>query len=566
MKRTIYIIISTLLMVNSFASTVNASGQYPTLPDVSETHYIIYESSDNNRIEATFFNISDDSPQYVFVNLPLIFTYGGSDLNTGTKATITLSDNSKLVSAMHYYFDGEQWVYTDSNNYIGTNVSKLIDSDLPYYEVLGKGNSETLQRGYVDGKCLYSKAGSVYVSMSDGIHDFKQLEFEYKFPNGYLEENYVTDIDKFVSGNGLNVIVGFEDYTDNNSVNSEQYLEKYKFGDHSNSPIQIFDSDFNLIKTVDYSGCFDIEFFYNGNFYMKHRDYSNVSASGGERIDKYYKTDDIENRVEITLEEYENAKNTKDHNINQQTATGYAVYKEKLIDKSTLKEYDIVRETGKYNGEILNNGYPSYCYLYNTDDRTLTASDVSLDGVYGVPIPIFEKGKYGGRTFYSWASGEYIYFDAIYMDYFYRLPISQMTNLTYVRLNDKILGFDQPPVMESDRTLVPMRFLFEQMGAEVTWDDATQSATATINASALGAEAKSATGQAILTDGAEPEKSVTFAIDNTTATVNGAATTMDVPARLINDQTFVPLRFLSENLGYTVDWDETANTAIITTD
>ena len=118
------------------------------------------------------------------------------------------------------------------------------------------------------------------------------------------------------------------------------------------------------------------------------------------------------------------------------------------------------------------------------------------------------------------------------------------TGNVYVQLDDKILGFSQPPIMESDRTLVPMRFLFEQMGAEVTWNDATQSATATINASALGAEAKSATGRAILTDGAEPEKSVTFAIDNTTATVNGAATTMDVPARLINDQTFVPLRFL----------------------
>ena len=68
------------------------------------------------------------------------------------------------------------------------------------------------------------------------------------------------------------------------------------------------------------------------------------------------------------------------------------------------------------------------------------------------------------------------------------------TGNVYVQLDDKILGFSQPPIMESDRTLVPMRFLFEQMGAEVTWDDATQSATATINASALGAEAKSATG------------------------------------------------------------------------
>ena len=55
-------------------------------------------------------------------------------------------------------------------------------------------------------------------------------------------------------------------------------------------------------------------------------------------------------------------------------------------------------------------------------------------------------------------------------------------------------------------------------------------------------------------------------IDDTNATVNGEAATMDVPARLINDQTFVPLRFLSENLGYDVQWDESTNTAIITTE
>ncbi len=55
-------------------------------------------------------------------------------------------------------------------------------------------------------------------------------------------------------------------------------------------------------------------------------------------------------------------------------------------------------------------------------------------------------------------------------------------------------------------------------------------------------------------------------IDDTNTTVNGETATMDVPARLINDQTFVPLRFLSENLGYDVQWDESTNTAIITTE
>ena len=128
---------------------------------------------------------------------------------------------------------------------------------------------------------------------------------------------------------------------------------------------------------------------------------------------------------------------------------------------------------------------------------------------------------------------------------------------TYVQLNDKILGFDQPPITENDRTLVPMRFLFEQMGAEVVWNDATQTATATVPVT---------TEEEIQTFGLAEEKSVTFSVDNTTATVNGSAATMDVPARLINDKTMVPLRFLSENLGFNVQWDEAIRTAIVTTE
>jgi len=46
--------------------------------------------------------------------------------------------------------------------------------------------------------------------------------------------------------------------------------------------------------------------------------------------------------------------------------------------------------------------------------------------------------------------------------------------------------------------------------------------------------------------------------------VNGLSVAMDVPPRLINSRTMIPLRFLSENLGYNVEWDEETNTAIIT--
>ena len=57
---------------------------------------------------------------------------------------------------------------------------------------------------------------------------------------------------------------------------------------------------------------------------------------------------------------------------------------------------------------------------------------------------------------------------------------------------------------------------------------------------------------------------VAFSINNTVATVNSIAKTMDVPARLINDKTMIPLRFLSEELGYNVEWDENTKTVTIT--
>ena len=45
--------------------------------------------------------------------------------------------------------------------------------------------------------------------------------------------------------------------------------------------------------------------------------------------------------------------------------------------------------------------------------------------------------------------------------------------------------------------------------------------------------------------------------------VNNTPATMDVPARLINGKTMVPLRFLSEEMGFEVAWDAESRTAII---
>ena len=114
-------------------------------------------------------------------------------------------------------------------------------------------------------------------------------------------------------------------------------------------------------------------------------------------------------------------------------------------------------------------------------------------------------------------------------------------NYVSVELNSEPLGFDVAPVMESDRVLVPMRAIFEALGATVNWTDYTQTATAT-----------------------KDNDVITLQIDNNIMTKNGEQITLDVPARLVNDRTLVPIRAVAEGLNAQVDWIDETNTVVIT--
>ena len=155
----------------------------------------------------------------------------------------------------------------------------------------------------------------------------------------------------------------------------------------------------------------------------------------------------------------------------------------------------------------------------------------SKDGVYWARFTLPEEPKSQISWIEEQKDGILICYGETYA---YKLKYSDMEQIVpnsdiYVEVNKEVLGFDTPPILEDDRVLVPMRFLFQKMGAEVEWQEATQTATATLN-----------------------DEEVSFSIDNNTAKVNGIAESMDVPARMSNDRTMVPLRFLSENLGYDV--------------
>jgi len=92
---------------------------------------------------------------------------------------------------------------------------------------------------------------------------------------------------------------------------------------------------------------------------------------------------------------------------------------------------------------------------------------------------------------------------------------------------------DVLPVIRNDRTLLPVRFIADVLGAEVVWNEDTREVTLL-----------------------PPGRSLTFAIGQM---VPG----MDVPAQIIQERTFVPLRFISEFFGAEVLWDEYTRGIII---
>ena len=112
-----------------------------------------------------------------------------------------------------------------------------------------------------------------------------------------------------------------------------------------------------------------------------------------------------------------------------------------------------------------------------------------------------------------------------------------------VNLDGNWLEFDVEPLIINGRTMVPMRAIFEALGCSVSWDQVSQTAIGVRNG-----------------------KVVYCTINSNDASVDGKATTIDQPPALINGRTLVPLRFVSEAYGCTVQWDSDTRSIYIKSD
>jgi hypothetical protein len=119
----------------------------------------------------------------------------------------------------------------------------------------------------------------------------------------------------------------------------------------------------------------------------------------------------------------------------------------------------------------------------------------------------------------------------------------------YIKIIQLVIGEKQaevnsePTIMEqaayikAGRALVPLRFVGESLGAQVSWDNSKKQAVLNLTGTV-----------------------VTVPVGSRTAYVDGKPTALDVPAEINGARAFIPLRFISESFGADVDYNENTKT------
>jgi|GEM_PF-5102519 len=105
---------------------------------------------------------------------------------------------------------------------------------------------------------------------------------------------------------------------------------------------------------------------------------------------------------------------------------------------------------------------------------------------------------------------------------------------------EPVMFTDQHPALIDDRTLVPVRGVFEHLGFDVDWDNSIRAA--------------------ILT---RSDFEIIISIDSYIFTTNGTQLSLEVPAQIIGGRTLLPIRALLESAGYNVGWDSSLPAVLV---
>ncbi len=166
------------------------------------------------------------------------------------------------------------------------------------------------------------------------------------------------------------------------------------------------------------------------------------------------------------------------------------------------------------------------------DNRYVFRTVFSPDFVYKKSGAIFVGTESGGLYIYDQKKNT-------------KVVVKMVIDQKGMTVNGKFVPTDVPPIIKNNRTLVPIRFVTEAVGADVEWDPVQRKVTITLN-----------------------NDKVELYIGKNTAYVNGVPKQIDpnnpkVVPIIIHNRTYVPIRFIMEAFGAQVEWDGTTRTVTI---
>lgn len=194
------------------------------------------------------------------------------------------------------------------------------------------------------------------------------------------------------------------------------------------------------------------------------------------------------------------------------------------------------------NGTTVNSVFPVSCYAhkYGTQLKRVT---YFIDGKYAdlateIPFTAYlncadSPGRRRLRAVAEFTDGSTLTREA-------DIHIGGADRPITVRIEGNRVGFDQEPLVYRDRAFVPMRKIFEELGAEVSWDNLSQTAV-----------------------GRRGDRAVTLTVGSPVMYVNHKKILLDASPIMVADRTLVPVRAVAEGLGCDVEWRGQTDTVAI---
>ncbi len=185
----------------------------------------------------------------------------------------------------------------------------------------------------------------------------------------------------------------------------------------------------------------------------------------------------------------------------------------------TVKDEKLLKNSLYYEG----NEYFNYIGDAKQGDSIFV--DIKLIDKYAYPL-----NEMSFKTEMSWAK------DQLTSEYKLDAKIPN----TNIIINNILVPAHTKPIIVDNRTLVPVRTIAENFGAEVLWDDAEREVKINLN-----------------------DENLTFKINSKTAYLNGNPITMDTMPIIREDRVLLPMRFIVETLHGTVAWNNSTRTVLI---